>query len=255
MSKFDDLLPRVLSAVVMVVVGFWLLVTGGLPFLLFVALIGGVMIWELARMLDASSQSALLLGAIAGVSIFTFGQNFVSFALYGLVIAPLIGIALVKRDKVLFALYGLAIIAAVVTLFQIRNGAGFSWSLWLILVVIASDVGGYFFGRILGGPKILPKISPKKTWSGTLGGWLLAGIVGALMMPQLLQGSGLIVMSIIAAMAGQIGDIVESRIKRHVGVKDSSTLIPGHGGFLDRFDALMGAALFVLIWIALNGAL
>ena len=115
------------------------------------------------------------------------------------------------------AIVGLAIMAAVVTLVDIRENAGPTWALWLILVVIASDIGGYFFGRIIGGPKILTVISPKKTWSGTIGGWLLAALVGWLMMDALLQGSTLIVLSVFGAMAGQLGDIVESRIKRHAG--------------------------------------
>jgi len=255
MSKFQDLGPRIISAIVLAVLGLGALISGGLAFLIFAAAIGGIMIWELCRMLDVAALISVLLGVLAGLSIYAQGMNLFPFSEYALALAPLAGMAFVMRDKWLLALYGLAIMAAVVTLVDIRENAGPTWALWLILVVIASDIGGYFFGRIIGGPKILPVISPKKTWSGTIGGWLLAALVGWLMMDALLQGSTLIVLSVFGAMAGQLGDIVESRIKRHAGVKDSSNLIPGHGGFLDRFDALLGAALMFLLWTTVMGAL
>jgi phosphatidate cytidylyltransferase len=106
---------------------------------------------------------------------------------------------------------------------------------------------GYFAGRILGGPKFWPAISPKKTWSGTIAGWIGAAILG---LGFVLAGQGtlwLVVLSPLVAFAGQMGDIVESWLKRRVGAKDSSALIPGHGGVLDRFDALTGAMVLVML--------
>ena len=109
---------------------------------------------------------------------------------------------------------------------------------------MATDIVGYFAGRIFGGPKFWPRFSPKKTWSGTVAGWIGAGIFGALVGPGLLGvswwacGLGAVVLSF----AGQMGDIVESALKRRAGVKDSSSLIPGHGGVLDRLDALVAVA-------------
>jgi phosphatidate cytidylyltransferase len=114
-------------------------------------------------------------------------------------------------------------------------------------VVIVTDVFGYFAGRTFGGPKFWPSISPKKTWSGTSVGWVGAGIVGFVFTLFTNAGLSIIVISMVLSFASQMGDIAESALKRRMKVKDSSTLIPGHGGLFDRFDALLGAALFMLI--------
>ena len=119
--------------------------------------------------------------------------------------------------------------------------------LWLLLIVIASDVAGYFAGRILGGPKFWPRFSPKKTWSGTVAGWIGAALVGFGFWAAGLGSAHLLWASPLVALAGQMGDIAESAIKRRAGVKDSSNLIPGHGGFLDRFDALAFAAILTVV--------
>ena len=115
--------------------------------------------------------------------------------------------------------------------------------LWLVAVVVASDTMGYFAGRLIGGPKFWPRISPKKTWSGTVAGWVGAGLVGAGFAAAGTVPWAYALLSPLIALAGQVGDIVESWIKRRAGAKDSSRLIPGHGGVLDRFDALVGAVL------------
>jgi phosphatidate cytidylyltransferase len=100
---------------------------------------------------------------------------------------------------------------------------------------------------MIGGPKFFPAVSPKKTWSGTLFGWIGAAIVGFAFALYTGASLELIGVSVAIAMASQMGDIAESAIKRMMGVKDSSTLIPGHGGVLDRFDGMLGAAVFLLI--------
>jgi phosphatidate cytidylyltransferase len=112
--------------------------------------------------------------------------------------------------------------------------------------VVASDVGGYFVGRIAGGPKFWPRISPSKTWSGTLAGWVGGALVGGAGAAMLgVTGGGLALATLLAvvlACAAQAGDLWESALKRRAGVKDSSNLIPGHGGVMDRFDGMIGAA-------------
>ena len=129
----------------------------------------------------------------------------------------------------------------------LRDTYGFIWVAWLALVVIASDVLGYFAGKVIGGPKFWPKVSPKKTWSGTLAGWLGAALVAVVYVMMGYAGWQLVSISIAIAIAGQMGDVAESALKRRSGVKDSSNILPGHGGMFDRFDAMLGASLFLLV--------
>ncbi|MDB2552728.1 phosphatidate cytidylyltransferase, partial [Paracoccus sp. (in: a-proteobacteria)] len=137
-------------------------------------------------------------------------------------------------------------------LVSFREEFGLGFVMWLMGIVIVSDTAGYFFGRILGGPKFWPSLSPKKTWSGTIAGWIGAVVLGALIW---LSGRGdatLLWVSPLVCFAGQMGDIAESWLKRRAGVKDSSNLIPGHGGFMDRFDAVTGAVLAAMLIGLLN---
>ncbi|MFZ1108219.1 MAG: phosphatidate cytidylyltransferase [Rhodomicrobium sp.] len=122
---------------------------------------------------------------------------------------------------------------------------GFYAILYLFLVVWSADTGAFFVGRLIGGPKLAPKISPNKTWSGFIGGALAACLAGALFAVWLGQTSILALAALSAAFAviAQGGDLGESFIKRCFGVKDSSGLIPGHGGVLDRLDGLVFAAI------------
>ena len=124
---------------------------------------------------------------------------------------------------------------------------GLALTVFLMLAVWATDTGAYFAGRLIGGPKLLPKISPKKTWAGLIGGMALAAVIGYCVglgfnesNPWWLGGTGLIL-----AVVAQAGDFFESYVKRRAGAKDSGTLIPGHGGVLDRVDGLLFAALFL----------
>ncbi len=132
-------------------------------------------------------------------------------------------------------------------LMWLRNAggdAGRANVLFLVLVVWASDIGAYAAGRLLGGPKLAPTLSPGKTWSGSAGGLIAAMLVGEAA-AELLAFSAWGRAAVIAGalgVASQAGDLLESGIKRHFGVKDSGRLIPGHGGLLDRLDGLLAAA-------------
>jgi phosphatidate cytidylyltransferase len=122
--------------------------------------------------------------------------------------------------------------------------AGRANVLFMLLIVWASDIGAYAAGRLIGGPKLAPRISPGKTWSGAAGGLLAAMTAGAVAGLALEGGtvSHILPVAIGIGVAAQLGDLLESAVKRHYGVKDSGWLIPGHGGLLDRLDGVLAAA-------------
>ncbi|SEP64115.1 phosphatidate cytidylyltransferase [Thalassovita taeanensis] len=246
-SKWDDLRPRVLSAVALVAIGgagIWL---GGTAFLLMISVLCGVMLWELMRMLAPETpSSALSVGLLGAVVVAAVAYVPVSAILPMVLAVALVGMGWAGTNKLIWLAYAPVILLSGVSALILRENHGLFWVLWLVLVVIASDVAGYFAGRMIGGPKFWPRVSPKKTWSGTIAGWGGAALVGAWFMANSAAGPGLIAVSVGMALAAQLGDIAESAIKRHAGVKDSSALIPGHGGFLDRFDAMLGALLLAL---------
>lgn len=250
MSDFGDLRARSLSAVVMAVAGLGSLWLGGPLFGLLAVALAALMAWELHRMVAPELPEGAALGTglaaamLAGA--FTLWSGgwlaLVAFAAGSLVLA-----LRMPRDRVVYGLYLMLILTAVHALYVLREGFGLAFVLWLVAVVIASDVAGYFAGRILGGPKFWPRISPKKTWSGTVAGWLLSALVGAGFVLAMGWHWAIVPLSVLLAFAGQMGDIAESAIKRREGVKDSSHLIPGHGGVLDRFDAMMAVAAVALV--------
>ncbi len=253
-SKWFDLRVRVLSALVIAGIGLFDIIVGGWVLQVTAGALAAIMLWELTHMLVP--KRAVIAG---GFSVFCGGV--LAFAPMAepvttqtLLTICCIGIALVCSPHLKTGgLYSACILFGCLSLVITREQFGFGWVLWLILIIIATDVAGYFVGKALGGPKFWPSLSPKKTWSGIVGGWIAAACVGAVMS----LGSGatpwIIALSVFLSFASQLGDITESAIKRRSGVKDSSNLIPGHGGFLDRFDGLMAAALVFLIIAQITG--
>jgi len=126
--------------------------------------------------------------------------------------------------------------------------------LWLLFVVWATDIAAYFVGRGIGGPRLAPGISPGKTWAGLAGGMLGAAVVGGAVAAASGGPAGLAVMvALVLAVVAQAGDLFESFLKRRAGLKDSGTLIPGHGGVLDRLDGLLFAAPAYALLVAVGG--
>lgn len=128
------------------------------------------------------------------------------------------------------------------------NAEGAGLALMTLMCAWFSDTGGYFFGKYLGGPKLYPAVSPNKTWSGAVGGaigsMLAAVFASTVFLKTLPLGAGVAV-ALVAGVLGQLGDLAESVLKRSAGVKDSGAILPGHGGILDRVDALMFCALVI----------
>ncbi|WP_264213435.1 phosphatidate cytidylyltransferase [Leisingera thetidis] len=255
-GRWADLLPRVLSAVVMVAVGGYAVWTGGLVFDVMIALCCGGMVWELVRMLEpARSGTALQLGAVSGAAVLLASLLPVFWVLPVLAAPVAAGFGQISDRRQYFTGFALWVLLAGFGFIWLRGQPemGLPWMLWLIGIVVVTDVAGYFAGKIIGGPKFWPRVSPKKTWSGTASGWLAAAFLGAVFASQMGLGFGIVVLSVLLSMASQAGDVAESALKRMTGVKDSSALIPGHGGLFDRFDGMLGAAAMFLAVTAIWG--
>lgn len=252
-SRWDDLRPRILSAAVLAAVGLGAIWAGGFWFIGLVVLAAGVMCWELVAMTGARDGLPVMLGLFGAAALYA-AQAFSGYwPLPLLAFAVLVGTVAIPRRRLIWFLYAPVILFGAWGVLLLR-AAGIEVLLWLIAIVVASDVAGYFGGRLLGGPKFWPRLSPRKTWSGTLAGWVVATLIG---IGIWLAGGppAAIVSSPLTAFAAQMGDIAESAVKRRLGVKDASNLIPGHGGLLDRFDALLGAALALLVAWLVTGLL
>ncbi len=246
-GRFQDLAPRLITAMLLIVVGGVAVWLGGIWFTSLIALCVGLMLWELSTMVQTGPKRARLMACVGAGAVFAANLLPIGFGLPLLMLVPMVAIAFIRKHRRIMVAFSAAIVLAGLSLTQHLTQFGLIWMLWLIAVVVMSDVAGYFAGRILGGPKFWPRLSPKKTWSGTIAGWVGAAFVGWIWV--LLTGAGweTVGISIALAMMAQMGDIAESAVKRKMGVKDSSNLLPGHGGLFDRFDAMLGAALLLLI--------
>ena len=131
---------------------------------------------------------------------------------------------------------------------------GFTALMFVLLIVWVTDIGGYFAGRGIGGPKLWPRVSPKKTWAGAIGGFALSLVIAAGFAAFDLGKTGpLLLLAAVLSIASQLGDLFESAVKRRFGVKDSSQIIPGHGGLLDRLDGFVAAVVLAAIFGLLRG--
>ncbi|SEL03299.1 phosphatidate cytidylyltransferase [Roseovarius azorensis] len=247
-ARWSDLAPRMLSGVAMIALGAWAIWIGGVVFAALVCVLAGLMIWEGARMFGApdSMRSGVLAVVAMALALWLPGM----LVLPLLVSAGLVAASSIERERGPFLALALWSLLGCYAMGMLRAEAGLIWVLWLVAVVVISDVAGYFAGRMIGGPKFWPRFSPRKTWSGTVAGWVGAAVIGLIFAAPTGAGLALVPVSVLVGFAGQMGDIAESAVKRLRGVKDSSNLIPGHGGVLDRFDAMLGAALVVVIlWV------
>jgi phosphatidate cytidylyltransferase len=145
-----------------------------------------------------------------------------------------------------------AMVASIVV--RLDHSLGFVALVFILLVVWCTDIGGYFAGRAIGGAKLWPRVSPNKTWAGAVGGFMLSLLVAA---GFAVSGFGrigpLLLIAAALSVASQLGDLFESAIKRRFGVKDSSHIIPGHGGLMDRLDGFVAAVVLAAILGILRG--
>jgi len=246
-DSFSDLFARIVTGALIACIGLGAIWLGGWWFTALVVFIVGLLVWELVRMLGGGPRRCLILGGLAGGLILAAKLLPPGLGLPLILLAPMAGIAVLERNRRLYVVMSTFVLLAAFGLMFHRDTFGLTWMLWLILVVAVTDIFGYFAGRLIGGPKFWPKVSPKKTWAGTGAGWIGAAFVGWIFMAKTGSGVELIGISVALSMASQMGDIAESAVKRRMGVKDSSNLLPGHGGLFDRFDGVLGAALVLLI--------
>lgn len=247
-AKWDDLSIRLASSAAMTVIGAVGVLLGGVWFQMLVVFVTAVMVWELWMMIRPAEPTKGMLLAALVASVMSGQLTYdSSWAMLLFLVAPVIGATQLRSEVKTFFVFAFFIQIAGWGLVHFRSDFGFTWILWLMTVVIVTDIFGYFAGKSIGGPKFWPRFSPKKTWSGTVAGWLGAGLVGWVFMVFTNVGLIIIPLSMALSFAGQLGDIAESALKRRMKVKDSSTLIPGHGGLFDRFDALLGGAIFMIV--------
>ncbi|MCB4770012.1 phosphatidate cytidylyltransferase [Ancylobacter sp. Lp-2] len=245
-----DFLPRLGSALVLAPLVIAAAAWGGRPFVLLCFLASLMLLWEWAKMARLPRLPVLIALGGGGIAVSLFaavaGPSVLALALPIGALAS----ALVMRGTMALRLWALAgvlyagVMGFSLTLLRLDPGYGLVAIIWLLAVVWTTDIAAYFCGRLIGGPKLWRRISPNKTWSGSIGGVVFA--VAAGMLTVWLAGIDSALLAAPAALAAsvcsQAGDLFESAMKRRFGVKDSGHLIPGHGGLMDRLDGLVAAA-------------
>jgi phosphatidate cytidylyltransferase len=245
----NNLLLRVVSSLVLAPLAVAAAYYGGLAFVLFWALAALGVLWEWDTLVCAHDRNPVLaIGAVALVGaavLLSFDWPATAAALIAL---GAFGVAtLASRVRRAWCAAGLIYAAGnLIAPVLLRGDAtmGFAAMLFLFVIVWLTDIVAYFVGRAVGGPKLMPWVSPNKTWSGAIGG-TLAAVVGGVLVAGQFGVDGLAAIAAVAlglSVASQAGDLAESAIKRRFQVKDASGLIPGHGGLMDRLDGFVAAA-------------
>ena len=244
-AQLSELQLRILVGVALVAVASTALVFGGIAFWLLCVVLALLMMAEWADLVGAPAQGKRLAQFALSVPLAIMAPRLGAgpgFLALGLIAGAAFFIVIVTRHQrlALGALYvGLPVLGL---LLLRRQNDGVVFTLWALALVWACDIGAYFAGRAIGGPKIAPRISPNKTWVGLCGGVAAASLFGALMHWQYGLPWRLTLASPVLAVLAQIGDFYESWLKRQAGVKDSGNILPGHGGVLDRLDGLVPVA-------------
>ena len=249
-----EVFPRIASAAILAPIALAVAYVGAPVFELALAGIAGVLGWEWTKLCGSRRPSLLatLLALTAAASALAVAVGMTNIAAFIIVIGAVAAFLIEGGDRRIWMMGGAVYIAlplAALEWIRISSPSGRDTVLWLLLVVWASDTFAYILGRAVGGPKLAPAISPKKTWAGLVGA--VAGAVGVGALVAFGLGArdvvAVAVLAAILGVLGQGGDLLESSVKRRFQVKDASRLIPGHGGLLDRMDALLAAVVGVAI--------
>ena len=253
---FADLALRIVTGLAFGVVAISALLAGGPWFVILIAVLSALMAYEWRKISLKEEEPAVagfqILAVVGAAVMAHFGDLKMAIAfLLAVAGAGAMADALLKRTAGWGLVGALYVGFAAICLIGLRGDAveGKYVIYWLAMTVIATDVGAYFSGRIIGGPKLWRRVSPNKTWAGLAGAMVLSAICSAVF-SQLALGYVELFLSLLAALTAivaQSGDLIESAYKRHFGVKDSGAILPGHGGVLDRLDGMLSATLFVAI--------
>lgn len=249
-----DIWPRVASGLALAGLSFALLYAGPYPFAALVLVVALLMSWEWCQVVRDGGIDAVLIvhGLVVAAGTILAALGYAALGLLAVLAGAIIVTALRFGEKSHLSTFGVLYTGLpAISLLWLRGSdtLGFHAVLLLLLLVSLTDIGAYFSGRLIGGPKLWPAVSPNKTWAGLVGGIALSVAAGALYArlvpgtsPATLAATGLLI-----GLVAQAGDLAESALKRTFGKKDASHLIPGHGGFMDRMDGLAAAAVAVAV--------
>ncbi len=234
---------------------------GGWPFAVFWAAAAAIVLWEWIALVAGSGHRLMYVSCASAIAVAALvdwrGRPIAAILLIGL--GALAASIFAPRDRRLWITAGIGYAGAMLLapmLLRDDDAYGFFALVLLFAIVWTTDILGYFAGRALGGPKLLPAISPKKTWSGAIAG-ILGAMIAAVAVASCFGSANKIAIAAIAlvlSVVAQLGDLFESWVKRQFGAKDSGKIIPGHGGVMDRLDGFWAAALVgCLIGLARGG--
>jgi phosphatidate cytidylyltransferase len=251
----QDIVPRLASGIVLAVGALALTWAGVWPFALLVMTVALIIAWEWGGIVRGASVDTIFvvsaLAIVAAVLLTASGTP--GLALITLVVGAILAALLGFGDRGHLSSLGVLYAGLpAISLIWLRSSPqwGFTAVLFVFLLVWATDTGAYAAGRAFGGPRLAPRWSPNKTWAGLIGGVTSAMLVVAALGYMAEAGTigRMVIGAGVLAVVAQAGDITESALKRLHGVKDASTLIPGHGGFMDRVDGLVFSATFAAVF-------
>ncbi len=252
-----DLRPRAIAAMALGLIALAAAWFGGAVFAAFWLIASVVALWEWQRMVQggrlpervAAGMLAILTGAL--LALHKSAPGAVAALVLGALAVGWIARAPLRVWAGAGVLYTGALVVSL-TLLRASPNYGLAAILWLYAVVWGADIAAYFAGRLIGGPRLWPSVSPGKTWSGAIVGALAGAALGLLLSGWTNRMDRLFWLGLAAAVVSALGDLFESAVKRRFGVKDSSGLIPGHGGVMDRLDAFIAASAFAAAVAAVN---
>ncbi|GAA5099330.1 phosphatidate cytidylyltransferase [Bartonella acomydis] len=252
----SNLFYRILTAFVFGIITLYLTWVGGTPFFVFVWGIGGFILYEWISITKEKWRVSQKI--FAGIFYLVFGSFLLSSLSASLIFFVVIILAVVLAigplEKIGWIFFGFLYASfPVVALCFLRGHEtlGFQVVIFLFAIVWGTDIAGYFSGRAFGGPKLAPQFSPNKTWTGAIGGTFIGVTCGILVAVRFfdvnLTSFFVPLLIFILSIFSQLSDLGQSWLKRHFSVKDSGFLLPGHGGFMDRMDGLVGAAVLLYL--------